>query len=65
MDHARCERSARTDDDAACARFEPHDIERLARRNAQPLPLADGEMNDAVMMPEHRAAQIDDLTGRR
>ena len=44
---------------------EPHHIKRRAGRDAEPAPLADGEMDDAVVTAEHAAVEIDDLAGRR
>src|SRR5258707_7265030 len=61
MDAPRDERLARADDHATCRRVQPHHVERRARRDLQPAPLADGEMDDAAVPPEHPAGKIDDL----
>src|SRR5262245_483951 len=58
---ARSQRLARTDDDAPRRRIEPHHIERIARRYAEPAALSDRESNDAVVAPEHLAIEIDDV----
>ena len=62
-DAPRRERLARADHDAARCRVEAHHVERLAGRDAEPAPLADGVMDDAVMAAEHAAVEIDDVAG--
>ena len=62
-DAARAQRFARADHDAARRGVEPHDIKRRAGRDAEPAPLADGEMDDAVMAAEHAAVEVDDVAG--
>ncbi len=64
-DTARAQRLARTDHDSPGGGVEPHHIERRAGGDAETTPLADGEMNDAVMMAEHPAAEIDDFARTR
>src|SRR5262249_43060736 len=60
---AGAQRLARSDHDAARRRIEPHHIERMPGGDAEPAALADGEMNDAVVPPEHMAVEIDDVAG--
>src|ERR1700731_4922640 len=60
-DAAGGQRFARTDHDAARGGVEPHDIKRRTGRDAEPAPLPDGEMNDAVVMAEHAAVEAADL----
>ena len=62
-DPARAQRLARADDDPPRRGIEPHHIERLAGGDAEAPPLADGEMDDAVMAAEHAAVEIDDVAG--
>src|SRR5579862_7380682 len=64
-DAARAQRFARTDHDPARGGVEPHDIERRAGREAETAALADGEMDDAVMMAQHPAVEVDDFARRR
>ena len=45
--------------------IEPHHVERRGARDLQAAPLADGEMDDAVVAAEHLAVEIDDVAGRR
>src|SRR5262245_53580150 len=52
---------ARPDDDAPRRRIEPHHIERIAGRDAEPAALSDREANDAVVAAEHLAIEIDDV----
>ena len=59
----RAQRLARPDDDAPRRRIEPHHIERIAGGDAEAAPLADGEMDDAVVAAEHPAVEIDDVAG--
>ena len=59
------DRFRRTDDDAAGGGLDAHDVERPARRDSEPLPLAHGEVFDARMASEHLPALVDDLTGAR
>src|SRR5271166_638338 len=54
---------ARADHDPARCRVETHDIERRAGGDTKSTPLADGEMNNAVMAAEYAALEIDDLAG--
>src|SRR6516225_7506051 len=54
---------ARADHDPARRRVETHDIERRTGGDTKPAPLADGEMDNAVMAAEHATLQIDDLAG--
>ena len=51
--------------DAARGGVEPHHIERRAGGDAQAAALTDGEMNDAVVVAEHAAIEIDDLARNR
>src|SRR5579872_564439 len=51
------------DDNAARGGIETHDVERRTRGDAQSAPLTNSEMNDAVMVPEDAAVQIDDIAG--
>src|SRR5262245_29635213 len=60
---ARTERFARSDHDAARGSVEPHHVERMAGRDAEPAPLADGEMDDAGVPAEPAAVEIDDVAG--
>ena len=64
-DAARAQRLARTDHDAPGGGVEPHHIQRRAGGDAETAPLADGEMNDAVMTAEHAAVEIDDFARTR
>src|SRR4029079_3790242 len=61
----RVQRLARADDDAAALAVEPHDVKRPAGRDAKTLAPPDGEIDDAGVMAEHLAAQIDDFAGLR
>src|SRR5262249_44601886 len=54
---------ARADHDPPRGRIETHHIKGRTCGNAQSAPLADGEMNDAVMVSEHAAVQVDDVAG--
>src|SRR5690242_11972143 len=54
---------ARADHDAPQRRVKTHDIERRTGSDTKPAPLANGEMDDAVMAAEHTTLQIDDLAG--
>src|SRR5215831_10149804 len=58
---AGAQRLARPDHDAARRRIEPHHVERMAGGDAEPSPLADGEMDDAGMSAQHAAVKIDDV----
>ena len=40
---------------------EPHHVKRRAGGDAEAAPLADGEMDDAVVAAEHAAVEVDDL----
>ena len=57
------QRLARPHHDAAAGRIELDDIERRAGGDAEPLALADGEMNDALMAADDAAIEIDDVAG--
>ena len=48
-------------DDAIVFRVQLHDINRLGRRDAQPLALADCVKFDAVMVAQNMAVQIHDV----
>ena len=54
---------ARPDHDAPRGGVEPHHVERMAGGDAEPAPLPDGEMDDAVVAPEHFAREVDDVAG--
>src|SRR5216683_4662087 len=54
---------ARPDHDAARGGIEPDHVERMAGGDAEPAPLADGEMDDAGMAAEHAAVEVDDVAG--
>ncbi len=45
--------------------IEPHDVERLADREAEAAALADGVVDDALVAAEHAAVEMDDLAGLR
>src|SRR5271165_2519903 len=60
-DPAGAQLVARPDHHAARRGIEPHYIERPPRRDAEPAPLADGEMDDAGMRAEHATLAVDDL----
>src|SRR3954468_5407 len=60
---AGAQRRARPDHDPARRGVEPDHVERMAGGDAEPAPLADGEMNDAGMRAENAAVEIDDVTG--
>ena len=57
------QRLARTHHDAAAVGVEPHHIQRRAGGDAQSAPLADGEMNDALMPADDAAVEVDDIAG--
>src|SRR5882672_1407903 len=57
------QRLARPDHDAAAGGIELNDIERRGRGDAQPLALADGEVNDALVPADYMAVEIDDVAG--
>src|SRR6185503_15898938 len=57
------QRLARSHHDAAAGRIELDDVERRAGGDAEPLALADGEMNDALMPADCPAIEIDDVAG--
>src|SRR6202022_230097 len=59
--HPQC--LARPYHDAAAGRVQPHDIERRAGSDAPSAPLADGEMNDALMPADGVAIEVDDIAG--
>src|SRR5262249_51922884 len=54
---------ARPDHDPARTGVEPHHVERMAGGDAEAAALADGEMDDAGMPPEHAAVEVDDVAG--
>src|SRR5215470_16557324 len=58
---ARAQRLARTDDDAPGRGLEPHHIERMASRDAEPAALPNREPNDAVVTAEHLAVEINNV----
>src|SRR6185295_167874 len=60
---AGAQRRARPDHDPTRRGVEPDHVKRMARGDAEPAPLADGEMDDAGMRAEHAAVEIDDVTG--
>ena len=47
------------------AGVQAHHVERRGTGDLQALPLADGEMDDAVVAAEHVAVEIDDVAGGR
>ncbi len=51
------------DHDAAGLGLDPHHVAGLAEGQPQALPLADGELLDALMAPDHRAVGGDDFAG--
>src|SRR5579871_1676211 len=55
------QRFARADHDAARRGIEPHDKQRRAGGDAEPSPLADREMRNALMPAQHAAVEIDDI----
>src|SRR5262249_58248312 len=57
----RAPRPARPAPPGARRRTEPPHVERMAGGEAQPPPLADGEMDDAGMSAQHAAVEIDDV----
>src|ERR687892_485289 len=63
LDAARAQGLARTDHHFAGLGVELEDVERLLGGNADPLPLADGVIDDAVVPPEHPAVDMDDVAG--
>src|ERR1700712_3782501 len=63
LDAVHPQRLARSHHDTAAQGIELDDVERRAGSNAQPLALADGEMNDAPMPADDFAAEIDDIAG--
>src|SRR5665213_2033507 len=58
------ERGIVADDDAIVLRIQLHDINRLARRDAESFALANGVKCNAVMLAEHMAVQIHNLDAR-
>src|SRR4249919_122394 len=60
---AGAQRRARPDYDPARRGVEPDHVKRMARRDAEPAPLADREMDDAGMRAENAAVEIDDVAG--
>src|SRR6478609_6056393 len=60
---AGAQRRARPDHDPARRGVKPDHIKRMARGDAEPAPLADGEMDDAGMRAENAAVEIDDVAG--
>ena len=63
-DAAHGQRLARADDDALRRRVQRDDVERNGTGDLEALPLADGEMNDAVVAAQHIAIEIDDVARR-
>src|SRR6202034_757402 len=63
-DAAGAERLARPDHDATGGGIEPHDVKRRTGRHAEPAPLPDSKMNNAVVAAEHTAVKIDDFARR-
>ncbi len=61
MDALRLQRLARADDHAAAGGVEMHDVERLARGDADAAALADRVVQDAVMAAEHAPVDVDDV----
>src|SRR5206468_6474630 len=57
--HPQC--LARPHHDAAAGGVELDDIERRAGGDAEPLALADGEMNDALVTADDASIEIDDV----
>src|ERR1700676_4751283 len=53
--------TSRAHGDAAAGRLQPHHIERRASGDAQSAALADGEMDDALMLPDGAAVEVDDI----
>ena len=58
---SRAQRFARTDHDLPRRGIEPEHIERLLRRHANPLPLADRVIDDPAMAAENPAVDMDDV----
>src|SRR5439155_1996901 len=56
------ESRSRPDYDAALLRLKTLHVERLCRGNPEPFSLADGEMGNAAMAPQHMTPQVDDVT---
>src|ERR1700733_1335474 len=54
---------ARADHDTAAGRIQPHHVERRAGGEAQSPPLADGEMDDALVPADNAAIEVDDVAG--
>src|SRR5512144_3115282 len=60
--HPACaQRCTRPDHDPARRGIEPHHIKRMARGDAEPAALTDGEMNDPGMATEYAAIEVDDI----
>ena len=55
------QRLARADDHAAGRRIDPHHIKRLAFGNAKAAALADGVVNDALVVAQHAAIEMHDV----
>jgi len=53
------------DHDPPRLRLDAHDVQRLGHpADLDPAALADGEMDDAAVLPEHLPAQVHDIPGR-
>jgi len=61
--HRQRPRAARHD--ALLLGVERHHVKRCGTGDLQAAPLADGEMDDAVVAAQHLAVHIDDVAGRR
>src|SRR5262249_46279845 len=62
-DAVHLQRLTRADHDAPARPLEPQDIERRPGCDAEAAALPDGEIGDAVVLPDHAAVEIDDLAG--
>src|SRR4029453_13890267 len=59
------QRAARPDHQPPLFRLDPDDVQRLGPApDLDPAPLADGEMDHALMLPEYLSVEIDDLARR-
>src|SRR6185312_15962528 len=57
------QRLTRPDHDVAAFGVEPQHIKRCTGGDAEAPPLADGEMNDALMAADDTALEVDDVAG--
>jgi hypothetical protein len=64
-DAMRPQSVARADHHLPRTGVEPHHVKRLAGCDTKPLPLADGEMDNAAMAAERCAVEVDDIAGFR